>query len=243
MAVPEAESSMKATWQRPAPKEELSMSATDVSPDAGVLASAALPGHVPGARIFVWAIWGFLASAAFSFVARNGSSVPYWDEWSLVPAVTGQQPLTLEFLWAQHNEHRIPLPKLVLMGLTRLCRADFRAGLLANVAAQSAMAAALILAATRSRGCTIYADAFFPLALLHLGHHANFESSFQVAFILSEVLACTFLLLIASTRRLSTVAGVVAAGMCLVALPYVGAHGAGLVPALMLWMVVSAAAS
>ncbi len=194
------------------------------------------------ARIFVWAIWGLLVSAAFSFVARNGSSVPYWDEWSLVPAVAGQQPLTFEFLWAQHNEHRIPLPKLILVGLTRLCRADFRAGLLAIVAAQSALAAVLILAVTKLRGRTIYADAFFPLALLHMGHHANFESSFQIGFVLSEVLACTLLLLIACTRRLSTVGGVVAAGMCLVALPYLGAQGVALVPALALWMVFSAAA-
>ena len=42
------------------------------------------------------------------------------------------------------------------------------------------------------------ADAFFPLALLHLGHHANLLWGWQVQFVLSTVLAGGLLLLIVS---------------------------------------------
>jgi hypothetical protein len=198
--------------------------------------------HEPGARLFVWAFWAVLLSAAFSFVVRNGSSVPYWDEWVLVPALTGHQPLTLEYLWAQHNEHRIPVPRLILVGLARLFHVDLRAGLILNVLVQGLVAAALVLAARKLRGRTIYADAFIPLALLNLGHHANFESSFQVGFVLSEALACALLAIIACNRRLSRFATVFPAGACLLLLPYLGAQGLALVPALALCFLASAIA-
>ena len=66
--------------------------------------------------------------ALLALVARFGSNVPSWDEWDLVPALTGNQPVSAEWLWSQHNEHRVPLPRLVLLGLDAVGRPDFRRG-------------------------------------------------------------------------------------------------------------------
>ena len=111
-----------------------------------------------------------MAIAALAFVWRFGSDVPFWDEWNLVDALTGARPITLEWLWAPHNGHRIPLPKLLLLGLYKLSGGDFRVGMYFDVAALAAIAAAMMWASRRMRqGEPSYVDAVFPLLLLHLG--------------------------------------------------------------------------
>src|SRR5438128_1219761 len=74
----------------------------------------------------------------FNFVYRFGVNLPYWDQWELVPLLAklhdGQ--LTLADLTAQHNEHRIFFPRLIMLGLATLTRYNtvaemyFNAGLL-----------------------------------------------------------------------------------------------------------------
>ena len=60
----------------------------------------------------VLGVWLALLVAALTFVDRYGSNVPSWDGWDMVPTLTGHQPITAEWLWSQHNEHRVPLPGL-----------------------------------------------------------------------------------------------------------------------------------
>src|SRR5207302_1253006 len=163
-----------------------------------------------------------------------GRNVPFQDEWEVVPQVAGDQPVTLAWLWARHTDHRIPLPKLLLMGLYRLSGYDLRAGMVVNVLALGALTAALVRTAKRVRGRLSPADAFFPLVLLNWGHVENLLWSWQIAFILSTVLAGSFLILV--TRRggppsLGVTAG---AGVCLLLLPLCGSNGVALVPALAL---------
>src|SRR5205823_2555287 len=135
--------------------------------------------------------------AALAFVGRYGPDVPIGDDYDLVPALSGARPIAADWLWSQHNEHRIPLPRLVLLASYRLSGYDFRAGMFVNVVLLAALAAGLIAAARGLRGATWYSDAFFALALLHGGHHANLLWSFQVAFVLATALAGAILLLIA----------------------------------------------
>ncbi|MBI1845590.1 MAG: hypothetical protein HYR86_01285, partial [Candidatus Rokubacteria bacterium] len=80
-------------------------------------------------------------------VARHAVNVPYWDEWHLTPEVehVAQGRLSLAELWAQHNEHRPVLPKLVMLALARLSRWDTRWESAASVAV--ALALLVILAA------------------------------------------------------------------------------------------------
>ena len=79
-----------------------------------------------GTPTFVWGGWALMLLATLMFVMRYGSNIPYGDEWWMVPQLTGDKPVNASWLWEQHNEHRNPLPKLILVGLFRLT-GDFRA--------------------------------------------------------------------------------------------------------------------
>src|SRR5208282_4675420 len=55
-------------------------------------------------------------------VSRYAVSVPFGDQWELVPLLekTYHETLTFHDLWAQHNEHRILFPKIIMLGLAHL---------------------------------------------------------------------------------------------------------------------------
>jgi hypothetical protein len=174
---------------------------------------------------------------AVGFVGRYGSNVPSWDDWDMVPTLTGHQPVTLDWLWSQHNEHRIPVPRLLLLGLHWITGIDFRTPMFFNVLAVGVLAAAMILVARRLRGRTHYLDAFFPLVLLHWGHAANLLWGWQLQFFSSMILSAMVLLFIVqsgASLRIRTAA--IAAGISILLLPLCGANGLGLVPALALWL-------
>jgi hypothetical protein len=60
---------------------------------------------------------GGLLTAAMSayMVISTYSSLPHWDEWELVDRVATGKPLSLTWICAQHNEHRIPFTKLFFL--------------------------------------------------------------------------------------------------------------------------------
>jgi hypothetical protein len=132
--------------------------------------------------LVVWALWTILFIADLAFVNRYGVNIPCDDEWGLVEYTTGDTPLSLQDLWSQHNEHRIFLPKLLLIQLTRLARGDLRANMFFTVSLLGFAAALMIFTARRIRGHTTLGDSFFPLGLLHWGHAENLTWSFQVGF-------------------------------------------------------------
>src|SRR5262249_20848343 len=156
-------------------------------------------------------------------------------DWDMVPVRTGRQPLTLDWLWAQHNEHRIPLPKLLYVALARGC-GDLRAGMVFNVLCLAAVAAGLILAVRPRRGRTVLTDAVVPLVLLHLGQQQTLLWSFQVGSLTGTLLlgAVLALLIVGDEGANSPAALGVAA--CLLALPFCGANGLVFVPALAIWL-------
>lgn len=189
------------------------------------------------ATLFVAAVWAGMLLAALAFVWNYGRNVPFWpDEWAYAEVLTGRQPVTLKWLWERHFEHRLVLPKLIWVGLLRLTGCDFRAGMYGNVLLLGVLALALILAARRLRGRTSYADAFFPLALLHLGHWDNFLWAWQIQFVSSTFLAGALLLTIVRSGAPLHWKGTCLAGTCLVLLPVCGANGVAFVPALALWL-------
>lgn len=55
-----------------------------------------------------------------------GVHVPFWDQWEMVKLFQARDAGTLSFsdFWAQHNEHRILFPNLVLYGLALLTHWD-----------------------------------------------------------------------------------------------------------------------
>jgi hypothetical protein len=186
--------------------------------------------------VFVYGVWLLVVLAGLFFIRRYGSNVPYIDDWELVPAVAGAEPLSPSWLWAQHSDHRIPLPKLLLIGLYRVTGNDFRAPLYFNLAALSALALAMIRGARRLRGHTSGADAFFPLSLMGWGGYDFLIWGFLLQLVCSTVLAGIFLLVILRSPLLIRPSDAAVAGLCLVLLPLTGGNGLGLAPALALWL-------
>src|SRR6476619_2288396 len=119
----------------------------------------------------VLVLWAGMVSVVVGCIAVYGRNVPLAEDWDMVPSLVGQQPNLLEWLWAQNNEHRLPLPKAVYLALLKISGGDFRIGMLANTLLLAGLCLAMILTARRLRGGqTRLVDAFFPLVLLHIGH-------------------------------------------------------------------------
>ena len=55
-------------------------------------------------------------------IRRYYVDVPVWDQWEIVPLLEKaySRSLTIGDLWAQHNEHRLFFPQLIMLGLARL---------------------------------------------------------------------------------------------------------------------------
>jgi hypothetical protein len=190
----------------------------------------------PTSAVIAWGTWAAMLLAALLFVSHFGSNVPSWDDWDMIPVLTHHQPVTWNWLWSQHNEHRVPLPRLVFLGLDRLLGVDMRVTMYFDVLLMAAVAAAMITNATRLRGRVSAADAFFPMTLLSLGQAANWLWGWQLQFFASVAIACVALLAIvrAGATLSPTRAGLVV-GLCTVLLPLCGANGLALVPALAVW--------
>ena len=194
-----------------------------------------------GRDVFVWGVWAVVLLADLWLVSRFGSNVPYWDEWSMVPVLAGEQAVTPAWLWNSHNGHRIPVPRLVLLALYGLTGDDFRAGMYFNVLILAAGAAALMLASRGLRGESAVADAVFPLLLLSWGHYENLLWTWQTTQVLPLVIVCLLLALGARHGLELPFALSVAAGVGVMLLPLCGVPGLVYVPALALWVVAAGA--
>ncbi|MBX9581067.1 MAG: hypothetical protein K2X87_12230, partial [Gemmataceae bacterium] len=138
-------------------------------------------------RTAVLVAWAALSLSAVAFVFGFGTNSPTVDEWEFVPVVTGHEPAGPWF-FARHNEHRFPLPRAVYLPLVRLTH-DYRAASLFQVVCLSGLSLWLMGVAARLRGRPAWADLFFPLSLLHVGHWENLLQGYQVVFVLYTVLA------------------------------------------------------
>ena len=193
-----------------------------------------------GDRLFVWSVWLVMLLIPLVCIAKYGSKIPFQEDWFLVAPLTGNEPDLVKWLWAQHVEHRIPLPKLILLFLLKFTNGDFRIGMLFNVFSLGAISFAMILVARKLRGGrTSFADAFFPIALLHLGNWDNLFWSWQITFVLPTVLTLVLLLVLVGYSTLSSPVAAVIAGTCLMLLPLCGANGLLIVPLMALWLIYS----
>src|SRR2546425_6333981 len=62
------------------------------------------------------------AMSLIILVQSYGANVPYMDQWEMIPIFQKYQSGELEWgdVWAQHNEHRIFFPRLIMLGLAVL---------------------------------------------------------------------------------------------------------------------------
>jgi hypothetical protein len=194
--------------------------------------SHAVPGR--GVRWLLLGVWALLTLAAAGFVFTLGTNVPYEDEWEFVPALTGHEP-ALPWLWARHNEHRLPLPRAVYLGLFRLTH-DFRSGMFLQVAMLSALSLGLMRLAARLRGRPHWADAFFPLALLQTGHWENFLVGYQLRFALFAVLVTGLGVVVLRTTPQTAFRSGVIAGVLLSLLALCGGFGLAVALPVAVWL-------
>jgi hypothetical protein len=182
-----------------------------------------------------------MLAAALGFVVRFGSNVPYWDEWSMVPALTGEEHIDAHWFWQDRNGHRVPIPRLFLLALYKLTGCDFRSGMYFNAAILGMVTFAMIVVARKQRGGELsYTDAFFPVTLLGWGHFENLLWTWQVTQVIPVVVVCFLLCIIVQCgTRLAGWTGIVA-GLLVVTLPLSGMPGLVYVPAMALWLVIGA---
>ena len=181
--------------------------------------------------LFVWGTWALMFLSTLAYVCKYSHDIPVSDDLSVVvPIVTGQQPLTLGWLWQQYYHHRFPFTKLILHAAKKIGVNDLRAPAYFNVSALGILAFFMIGVARRLRGWTSYADAFFPLALLQLGRYEFFILSNLICYVVPAVLAGILLLVIVGRATQLTLGSTVVAGVCLVLLPLCGAGGMVCVP-------------
>src|SRR6266403_432477 len=71
-------------------------------------------------------------------VVHYAVNVPYCDQWMVVSRVADfvEGRASLATLWAPHNEHRFPIPFLLMLGLARLSHWDVRWEMAAGVVCQ-----------------------------------------------------------------------------------------------------------
>lgn len=197
--------------------------------------STARRGSVAG--LFVAAVWVGMLSYQMAFVARTVSRIPSFDEYCNLPHLVGDAPSSWGDYWRQHNEHRIPLPKLVYVNAVRLTGYDFRAPAVLSALLLSASALGVLLVLRRIRGRWAFTDAVVPLVLMHVGHWENILLGFQLQFTLSTSLILIVLMsgVAPGDRRapwrlsLVTLAGLL--------LPLCGANGVAACPAVGAYLV------
>ncbi|MEM7716653.1 MAG: hypothetical protein AAF349_24350, partial [Cyanobacteria bacterium P01_A01_bin.68] len=188
-------------------------------------------------RIFVWGVWLLMLIIAFTCVIKYGKNIPLAEDWNLVAPLTGNDPDLLGGLWVQNNEHRVPLPRLIFLILLKLT-SDFRVGMFFNVIILGTMAFLMTLTARYLRGGkTDFADAVFPIALLHIGNWENLVWSWQLSFVLPVALILGILLLLIIQPTLSSKWVAVMAGVSLICLPLCGAIGLVFIPSLVPWFI------
>lgn len=176
--------------------------------------------------IFVWAVWAVMFFVALACVFIYGRNIPLAEDWHMVAPLTGNEPNLANWLWAQNNEHRIPLPKLILLGLLKITNGDFRAGMVLTVSCVGLLTGWLIRVFYNLRGgITNYSDAFFPLVLLHIGNWENFFWSWEFTFVLSTILTCILIGIVIKYKRLMNMREAIITSACMVFLPLCGANG------------------
>jgi hypothetical protein len=180
-----------------------------------------------------WIPWIGLATCTvvtFLYLLRYSHNIPLAEDWTLIAAFTGHEPDFWAWLWSQNNEHRVPLPRLIMLGVLHISGGDFRWITMLNLGMLALMAALMMDSARRSRGGrSAWPDVFFPLLLAHIGHVNNMLFAWQFTFVMS--ISLVFMGLHAALRHSSL-------GMAIVLplLPLCGATGMVFTPAFAAWL-------
>lgn len=186
------------------------------------------------ARRFVRLAFAFSALFLAFFVVKHVSRVPIHDEYSSVLYLFSDPPVPIERYWDQHNEHRIPLPRILYLTAVHLAGNDFRAPPILNVMLLLGAVAFFLHAVKKLRGQLALADAALPLGLLTIGQYGNLLWGFQVQFIASTALVLVALGLVLAPGIGQSPRRITGLGLCGVFLIGCGANGVAFAPGIAL---------
>jgi hypothetical protein len=158
------------------------------------------------------------------------------DDWAMVSVITGNEPISLRWLWEEHNEHRVLIPKLMQASLLRWVAPDFRAGMYLNACLLSLAAGMMIVLARRLRGHQSLVDAVLPLSILTIAQHHVLLLGFTLALVLTALATYVMIVLFARATERPTWMTVIPVSIALVILPLCGGGGLAMLPPLVLWL-------
>jgi hypothetical protein len=186
--------------------------------------------------ILPWIVWALMTVVLILYVRQFTRNVPYMDDMALVGMMTGKQPVNLDWLWSQHNEHRPVVSRLILTGLTRFVQNDFRTGLYFNAGVLSALGAMMLLLVRRLRGSNRVTDCVIPLAILNIGQTESMTIAFALNLVLTAWISYELVAMVVLSDRRPAWSLTLRFGLCLVVLPLSGGSGLVMVPPLVLWL-------
>jgi hypothetical protein len=170
--------------------------------EAALILAAALP-----AAVLIW---------------RHGVNVPFWDQWELVTTLASMHNGTVMVgkIFAQHNEHRMVFPKVIMLLLAMLSDWNIRVELAANIAL--ALATLLVLLSMQrpvlagaGLSTRLWLPFFAAATVFSLGQWENWLWGWQIQWFLSILAAsgaCALLArAMAAPNPLPWVAGAVGA--------------------------------
>lgn len=190
-----------------------------------------------GITLFVGMIWLAMVVITIWLVTVHGFVAPFMDEFPyLTPVLTGEQQITLRWLWDQYGDNRIPFAKVMNVTWMWVSNYDFRAAPVITVLLLGATSLALIWVARRVRGRQSPTDAVFPLILLSWSHWENLAWTMQLHFVIAHVVLLTLLLLIVVQRTYGRPLLLVLASLSVASLPALGPSTLAYVPALVVWL-------
>lgn len=129
-----------------------------------------------------------LAAFAIWFSYTHASPLPYGDEYELVEVLVGERPCDWTYLFSRHNEHRLPVPRLVMHSLLPIYGYNFRL-LAATVPAIIAVGLLSYLVSLRFAGHAIaWTDNAYAALLFNPGHAENFLWGWQVQYAINVAL-------------------------------------------------------
>jgi hypothetical protein len=191
--------------------------------------------------VFNLAVLILMTAAAIFTVYRYGANIPFVDDWALVPHLAAGEPLTLDWLLSQHNEHRYPLTRALFWIFWQIQPGYLKYSMYLHVLILASVALAAQNTARVLRGSRSYADAVFPCVLLHGGQAENFLWWIQSFFILSSAFIVLSTCLLARGQWLQRRNSQICLAFLLCCLPLTGAIGVVIATVLVLGILVTAA--
>lgn len=126
----------------------------------------------------------------FAWVLATCRVFPFSDDWHYLAPMT-QSP-SIQWLFAEHNDHRIPTQKLLHLIVLTATHFDFRSLVAVNMLVAAVASLLFIGAARVYRGFGSVGDLFIPLVLLNLGTGFS-QWGFEFAFLSSVLFSAAFL--------------------------------------------------